>query len=101
VGFAWDRIYLYATGGGAGAKLGVTVCNTVTLFCVSDSTVRWGWTVGAGMEWAFWDNWSFKAEYLHVDFGTTQFINPPVVAPTGGTVVTRNVPVTDDFFVLA
>jgi opacity protein-like surface antigen len=50
------------------------------------------------MEWAFWDNWSFKAEYLHVDFGTTQFINPPVVAPTGGTVVTRNVPVTDELF---
>jgi len=29
-----------------------------------------GWTVGAGVEIAFWSNWSFKAEYLHVDLGS-------------------------------
>jgi outer membrane immunogenic protein len=29
-----------------------------------------GWTVGAGVEIAFWNNWSFKAEYLHVDLGS-------------------------------
>jgi outer membrane immunogenic protein len=51
-----------------------------------------------GVEWAFWDNWSFKAEYLHADFGTTTFINPPVVIPGTGTFNTRDVPVTDEIF---
>lgn len=28
-----------------------------------------GWTVGAGAEWMFAPQWSFKAEYLYVDLG--------------------------------
>jgi len=28
-----------------------------------------GWTVGGGLEWAFADHWSAKAEYLYIDFG--------------------------------
>jgi opacity protein-like surface antigen len=31
-----------------------------------------GWTVGAGVEFAFADNWTLKAGYLFVDFGATQ-----------------------------
>jgi outer membrane immunogenic protein len=92
VGFTWDRALIYATGGGAFARIGTTVCNTVAV-CVSDSANRSGWTVGAGVEWALWDSWTFKAEYLHVDFGTTTFLSP---APAG--FVSRNVPVTDDLF---
>jgi outer membrane immunogenic protein len=30
---------------------------------------RVGWTVGTGIEWAFWQNWSVKAEYDYLDFG--------------------------------
>ena len=96
-GFAWNRTYLYGTAGAAGAKIGITVC-TADSFCVSDSATKWGWTVGGGIEWAFWANWSFRAEYLHADFGTIKFINPSVVSPAGNTIVTRNVPVTDDLF---
>jgi hypothetical protein len=29
-----------------------------------------GWAAGAGFEWLFVPNWSFKAEYLHYDLGT-------------------------------
>jgi len=25
--------------------------------------------VGAGVEWAFWQNWTAKFEYLYIDFG--------------------------------
>jgi opacity protein-like surface antigen len=34
------------------------------------SETRTGWTVGGGIEWAFWSNWSAKAEYDYYDFGT-------------------------------
>jgi outer membrane immunogenic protein len=36
----------------------------------SDSNNRVGWTVGTGVEWAVWQNWSIKAEYDYLDFGT-------------------------------
>ena len=28
-----------------------------------------GWTLGGGVEWAFWNSWSAKVEYLYADFG--------------------------------
>src|SRR5262249_60183956 len=28
-----------------------------------------GWVLGGGVEWAFWDRWSAKAEYLYADYG--------------------------------
>jgi outer membrane immunogenic protein len=31
---------------------------------------RTGWTVGGGIEWGFWNNWSAKVEYDFYDFGT-------------------------------
>jgi outer membrane immunogenic protein len=30
---------------------------------------RVGWTVGTGIEWGLWQNWSVKAEYDYIDFG--------------------------------
>lgn len=35
------------------------------------STVRTGWTVGGGGEWMLDSRWSMKAEYLYLDFGST------------------------------
>jgi outer membrane immunogenic protein len=37
----------------------------------SVSNVITGWTVGGGGEWLLDDNWSIKAEYLYLDFGST------------------------------
>jgi outer membrane immunogenic protein len=34
------------------------------------SETRTGWTVGGGIEWAFWDHRSIKAEYDFYNFGT-------------------------------
>ena len=39
----------------------------------SISTVRTGWTVGGGGEWLLDSRWSIKAEYLYLDFGSTNF----------------------------
>jgi outer membrane immunogenic protein len=42
----------------------------VTPFNFAASETRLGWTVGAGVEWAFWDAWSVKLEYDYLDFGS-------------------------------
>ena len=35
-----------------------------------NNSTRAGWTIGGGSEWAFWDRWSAKLEYLYIDLGT-------------------------------
>jgi outer membrane immunogenic protein len=45
----------------------------VTPFNFAASDTRLGWTVGAGLEWAFWDAWSVKLEYDYLDFGSRTF----------------------------
>ncbi|MGE0340707.1 MAG: outer membrane protein [Xanthobacteraceae bacterium] len=42
----------------------------------SDSKVKAGWTLGAGVEVAYGRNWSIRAEYLYVDLGTASFSAP-------------------------
>jgi outer membrane immunogenic protein len=72
-----DRVLLYATGGLAYGQVNSTL-NTTTTPVVGPvatggstaNTTRGGWTAGAGVEWAFWNRWSAKLEYLYVDLGT-------------------------------
>jgi outer membrane immunogenic protein len=42
-----------------------------------------------------WGSLTFKFEYLHADFGTATYFNPPVITPNG-IVVTRDAKLTDD-----
>jgi outer membrane immunogenic protein len=46
----------------------------------TDSLLRFGGTIGGGVEWLITQNWSVKAEYLYVGLGTStinfQLINP-------------------------
>ena len=66
---------MYATGGLAVTDLHVANAFVTTnnpantaAGASSNSQTRAGWTVGGGGEWALWQNWSVKAEYLFVDF---------------------------------
>jgi outer membrane immunogenic protein len=72
LGWANDHWLLYATGGVAvtNARVNQTV-GLLAPFVIgaSTSSTRVGWTVGAGVEYAINTNWSFKAEYLYLDFG--------------------------------
>jgi outer membrane immunogenic protein len=61
-GYAWDRVLVYGTGGVAGANVQVGL-NGLPV----QTNVEFGWTAGAGLEWAFADNWTAKVEYLFVD----------------------------------
>jgi outer membrane immunogenic protein len=74
IGWAVDHALLYLTGGLAvtNAKFSDSFGafgNTVVA-AVSSDTTRTGWTVGVGIEYAFTNNWSAKAEYLYADFGS-------------------------------
>jgi outer membrane immunogenic protein len=69
LGVAFDRVLLYAKGGAAFTRdkysgndgLGGTVSGTFN---------RTGWLAGGGVEWMFVPNWSVRAEYNHMGFGT-------------------------------
>ena len=41
-----------------------------------------GWTLGAGMELAFGDGWSARAEYLHADFQSTSVTGTGLTSTT-------------------
>lgn len=79
MGFALDRTLIYATGGlafgdtGGGGNLyayarnapGVALTNYDWRSNGDDTS--WGWTLGAGIEHAFSNNWTAKLEYLYVN----------------------------------
>jgi outer membrane immunogenic protein len=92
-GLAWGRTLIYATGGAAFTGAEVSACPLIG--CVGQYKTVTGWTVGAGLEYAFLSGWSAKLEYLYADFGSPQFINPPVQLGMG-TVVTRNARLDDN-----
>src|SRR5215469_18804019 len=69
-GWAWDRWLIYAKGGAAWAGDKYSAFIPVFDEQLEASETRTGWTVGGGIEWAFWSNWSAKAEYDYYDFGT-------------------------------
>jgi outer membrane immunogenic protein len=51
-------------------------------FSGTGTTSRIGWTAGTGVEWALWTNWSLKAEYDYLDFGTRAVAINGTVLPT-------------------
>jgi outer membrane immunogenic protein len=61
-GYAWDRVFVYATAGGAGANV-QTGLNGLP----PQTNPEFGWTAGAGVEVALAEHWTFKVEYLFVD----------------------------------
>jgi outer membrane immunogenic protein len=64
IGYAFDRFLPYITGGAAFGQV------KMDTGAGTDDENRIGWTVGAGVEWAFLANWSAKIEYLYADLGT-------------------------------
>jgi outer membrane immunogenic protein len=87
IGYSFDRVLLYAKGGGAWAHNKYDVQNLTGMYgglCSvpaggggiifvacnpTGSTDRFGWTAGVGVEWAFANNWTVFGEYAHYGFG--------------------------------
>jgi outer membrane immunogenic protein len=82
VGFAWDRFMAYGTAGWAYTRTSLSL--TGPGGSVSDSDWSSGYAVGGGLEWAAWNRWSVKLEYLYVNSGDV-------------TLTLAGVPVTGDY----
>lgn len=65
IGYAWNKIMPYVTGGGAvgGIKMSPNTGG-------SESSTQLGWAAGGGVEFAYDRAWSAKLEYLYTDLGT-------------------------------
>ena len=85
VGFAWDRVLFYGTGGvawhstddhggvvvirNAQGAVATTLGGAPAIYgSFGDDDNGWGWAAGAGIEVAVADNVTVKLEYLHVAF---------------------------------
>jgi len=93
-GWAIDRLLIYGkAGGGWVGNNGFTVTNLTTgaSFTGSNSNTASGWLLGAGLEWAFAENWSAKVEYDFLGLSSRTF-TVPVVSPflAGDTFTTNN-----------
>jgi outer membrane immunogenic protein len=67
LGYAVDRFLPYVTGGVAFGDIESSYNDPEdSSFAVASETV-FGWTIGAGAEYALTDQWSLRAEYLYVD----------------------------------
>ncbi|MGA2126104.1 MAG: outer membrane beta-barrel protein [Xanthobacteraceae bacterium] len=69
-------VLLYGTGGTSLLRVTASAaCTAGTGWCVfnhaeSDSWIKLGWTIGAGLEAALGNNWRARAEYRYADYGT-------------------------------
>ncbi|MGA2817094.1 MAG: outer membrane beta-barrel protein [Xanthobacteraceae bacterium] len=76
IGWAYDRALFYGTAGGAMGGLTASASATAAILGIgaaatlADTQTRFGWTAGAGIEYAVTNNISAKVEYLYVDLGS-------------------------------
>jgi outer membrane immunogenic protein len=68
VGYARDRWLAYVRGGAAWAGDRYSIFDILQTYDFEGLETRFGWTAGAGIEWAFWDNWSLTFEYDYYGF---------------------------------
>jgi outer membrane immunogenic protein len=80
LGVAFDRLLVYATGGLAfGDQDATTTLGGLgAAWAGSKDSVRFGYTLGAGLEYAFTNNWSAKVEYLYYDLGKVNYQSPQI-----------------------
>ena len=90
LGFAFDNIMIYGTGGWGWAdyqkKSFLTADGSAAL---SDQRTLSGWVAGAGLSYAINDKWISNVEYLHYDLGSSSSYSvpgPETIAPSMDTV---------------
>jgi outer membrane immunogenic protein len=77
VGYAWDRVMVYATGGAAftETRYNINLVTTPSSFngvpssSIGFSQDKVGYAAGLGVEWMIAANWIARLEYLHYGFG--------------------------------
>jgi outer membrane immunogenic protein len=71
VGYAWNNVLLYVKGGAAvtGDRYNGLITASGVAFDGAKE-LRWGGTIGAGLEYGFTPNWSVGVEYDHMFMGS-------------------------------
>jgi outer membrane immunogenic protein len=94
IGYAWDRVFLYAKGGGAWVA---TTNPSISIagggpasFSAFNNTTTSTWTAGFGLEWAFSGNWSVRAEYDYIAVPNQSLTVAPATPTFGGDVISFN-----------
>jgi outer membrane immunogenic protein len=83
---ATPKVLFYATGGLAYGDVNTSETIGAAAFGFSNTDLRVGYTVGAGVEGAIGGNWTARLEYLYVDLGrTTGSFATTIPALGGGT----------------
>lgn len=97
VGFAFDRIMVYGTGGVAIASAKATLDDTYPsgVITTTSTNTHVGWTAGVGTAVMITQSWSLRAEYLHVDLGSKQY-NHNEPSPPGWPQISYSATVTAD-----
>jgi outer membrane immunogenic protein len=85
-GLAGDNVLIYGTAGGAFARIKTGLIPPSTF----DTSTVAGWAVGAGVEVAFAQNWTAKAEYLFVDLPNVTCTTQTNCGVLAGSTVTLN-----------
>jgi opacity protein-like surface antigen len=72
------RTLIYAKGGLAALReqVDITSNGLVPLTSTGFDGVRWGWTIGAGVEKALTPAWSLRLEYDYANFGDLSVVTP-------------------------
>ena len=84
IGYTWGPALLYVKGGYAYSDNRETLAlGGVPQAFAFDHSHKDGYTVGAGLEYMFAQNWSAKAEYQYYNFGNSTFVTPVALAPFG------------------
>jgi outer membrane immunogenic protein len=95
VGYAFDRILIFGTGGVAYSDFTDTATITgVAGNAWSPSTWALGWTAGGGVEVALAPNWTAKAEYLFVQ--TKPNLSGAISAAAGGGTISESATINDN-----
>jgi len=92
---------IYAKAGAAWLEQQTDITTNFSGFTASPAAtsfdgVRWGWTIGAGVEAQLFGNWTGKVEYLHMDFGS--IATYPVVVPGTPLTPAFNTRISDNIF---
>jgi outer membrane immunogenic protein len=81
LGYAADRVLLYISGGAAFVSTETSI--PTTGISIGGGDTRVGWTVGAGLDYAFTNNWFTGFEYRYSQFQSKSFIYPIPVLNLG------------------
>jgi outer membrane immunogenic protein len=96
-----DKWLFYVTGGLAYGDVEHRLSDSAFTFSKKDSGTQYGWTIGGGVEFLHYQNWTFRAEGLYIDLGDETESYDATFASGGGCATTcvARVNWEDDFWV--